>query len=414
MQSYIQSVVHSNGGGPAVGVSVRVNVRGTNTLAALFADNGVTPLTNPMTTDELGTFKFYAANGRYDIILSGAALKKPAIISDVALYDPADAPLVLNPAYKKVPGSQYLSGRDRDLSNFPFDAIFANGTYYAGATIRSTYPNGIPTVFERVTDPNLVNGSASAVPAEDQKVWAASIMPNHVVTGDASGGRPRALVWGHKLKQRTHYRIMSTFRLKQLSPYGWNDISGGKDLPYAPIFALSQQGGGDAEFSPGQVASASSPLYIMLDGSYIYPELRVITEESGLAPGDPTASLNYTTWAEGDMERFCLRKHQGRVLDGNLYHELIIDVFLDDRRRKDGGQGYFRGYFDGELWFSHQGQTSLPANGEGKFAAITPRWGIYEVSGDKLPQGTACSAVSATSVERTVYWKIMGIEEAKQ
>lgn len=410
MQSYIQSVTHSKGGGPAVGVSVRVNVRGTSTLAVLYSDNGVTPMANPTVTDDLGTFKFYAANGRYDIILSGSALKQPAIIADVNLYDPVDAPLPLNPAYKKTTGSQYLSGRTRDLSDFPFEAIYANGVYYAAATIKSQYPNGIPGVFERVADTSLIAGSATAVPEEDQRVWASTVLPTHVVTG----GHPRNQIWGYALKQRTHYRIVSTLRPKHLSPYGWNDISEGKELPYGPIFVLSQQGGGGVEFSEGQVGAASSPLYIMMDGTYIYPELRVITEESGLAPDDPGGTPTHAKWAEGDMERFCMRKRPGRVLDSNLHHEIIIEVFLDDRRRKDGGQGYIRAYFDGEPWFSHEGPTSLPPNAAGNYVAVQPRWGLYEITGASQADGTLCSTVSATSVERTLNWKIMSVLEVTQ
>jgi hypothetical protein len=68
------------------GAKVTVYVVGTSTKAALYADQGVTQISNPVTTGPNGQFDFYVADGHYDFAFSGGS---PAIqdlrISDIAL-----------------------------------------------------------------------------------------------------------------------------------------------------------------------------------------------------------------------------------------------------------------------------------------------------------------------------------------
>lgn len=52
----------------------------------IFSNNGSTVLGNPFTANTNGWWEFYAANGRYDVVLS---LVPPVTISDVSLFDPA-------------------------------------------------------------------------------------------------------------------------------------------------------------------------------------------------------------------------------------------------------------------------------------------------------------------------------------
>lgn len=67
-------------------ITVRNVVGGA--LAALFSDDGVTPLGNPFTAQELSEFFFYANNGRYDVFVTGPAVDN---FLDVLLFDPDDA-----------------------------------------------------------------------------------------------------------------------------------------------------------------------------------------------------------------------------------------------------------------------------------------------------------------------------------
>jgi hypothetical protein len=86
MQRY-QNAAQDALGNVIQGMSASVFLRGTQTLASIFSDNGVTPATNPLVTDSLGGFAFYAANGRYDIQLAKTGLPTTNI-PDVLLFDP--------------------------------------------------------------------------------------------------------------------------------------------------------------------------------------------------------------------------------------------------------------------------------------------------------------------------------------
>jgi hypothetical protein len=74
-------VVFNSRGQPLAGASVRVcaSTAGTTSpcspLASIFSDNGLTQaLANPISTDGLGNYSFYAAPGRYVIEVSGPAI----------------------------------------------------------------------------------------------------------------------------------------------------------------------------------------------------------------------------------------------------------------------------------------------------------------------------------------------------
>lgn len=71
--------------------TVEVFDAGTVNVSTIFSDNSSTPLANPFTANADGSFEFYAANGRYDIVLSGAGIAAPFTIQDVLLNDTAGA-----------------------------------------------------------------------------------------------------------------------------------------------------------------------------------------------------------------------------------------------------------------------------------------------------------------------------------
>ncbi len=78
-RSYPQCIVH-------------VYLTGTVTPATIFADNSSTPLSNPFTATSLGHWLFYAANGRYDVTISGSGLSSPFTFGDILLADPQSGP----------------------------------------------------------------------------------------------------------------------------------------------------------------------------------------------------------------------------------------------------------------------------------------------------------------------------------
>lgn len=91
MQNKKETVLINTAGviSPLIGATVTVTVNPGGALATLFADNGVTGIVNPMTTDANGAYSFYAANGRYTTIIAKTGYT--AITRDEILDDPADA-----------------------------------------------------------------------------------------------------------------------------------------------------------------------------------------------------------------------------------------------------------------------------------------------------------------------------------
>lgn len=74
-------------GAPAPSATITVYFpAGTLNLASIFSDDGVTPLANPFTATADGLINFYAADGDYDIRLSGGGIVTPYTWGDVTLW----------------------------------------------------------------------------------------------------------------------------------------------------------------------------------------------------------------------------------------------------------------------------------------------------------------------------------------
>lgn len=95
MQKYVNSVAATNGI-PIAGALVQVNNYPAGTPATIYSDNGVTVAANPLITDGSGNFSFYAADGRYQLVISGFNIQL-ATVNDIMLVDvlPADLPTAL-------------------------------------------------------------------------------------------------------------------------------------------------------------------------------------------------------------------------------------------------------------------------------------------------------------------------------
>lgn len=77
MDKYQNSVVLSHGVGKTVTVGAALTVTVNNVgggLATIYASNAVGANINPLTTDASGYFSFYAADGRYNIVVSGGGI----------------------------------------------------------------------------------------------------------------------------------------------------------------------------------------------------------------------------------------------------------------------------------------------------------------------------------------------------
>lgn len=70
MKKYFDTVINSTGsdkGAPVSGALVYVRDNGTNALVQLYSDDGVTPTGNPVTTNSLGYYEFFVADGTYKL-----------------------------------------------------------------------------------------------------------------------------------------------------------------------------------------------------------------------------------------------------------------------------------------------------------------------------------------------------------
>ncbi|KVU10663.1 hypothetical protein WK62_05205 [Burkholderia ubonensis] len=90
MQKYVNSVAASTGA-PVAGASVQVNLQGGG-AATIYSDNGVTVAPNPLTTDVNGSFSFYAADNRYQLVISGANITTQTV-NDILIVDPLPSDL---------------------------------------------------------------------------------------------------------------------------------------------------------------------------------------------------------------------------------------------------------------------------------------------------------------------------------
>src|SRR5437660_4111089 len=68
---YLGPPVLDQAGNALFNATVTVYLAGTTTLATIYSDNGVTPITNPLTTTVTGSYVFYAAAGQcYDLVIA--------------------------------------------------------------------------------------------------------------------------------------------------------------------------------------------------------------------------------------------------------------------------------------------------------------------------------------------------------
>lgn len=125
MQKYHESVLNMTGT-PADGVSVLVSLFNGG-VATIYSDNGVTEASNPLTTNSLGYFEFYAADGRYTLTISGPGIET-INITDVLLEDPQDgSAMVIDGG--TISDSAISGGTvtDSALSNITIDGVAVAG-----------------------------------------------------------------------------------------------------------------------------------------------------------------------------------------------------------------------------------------------------------------------------------------------
>ena len=89
MQKYRDVVQDNEGNAVAVG-TVTVTTYPAGSVASIFSDDGVTPKANPFALASDGVFEFYAANGRYSVLIIATGFSNETI-TDIILDDPSTA-----------------------------------------------------------------------------------------------------------------------------------------------------------------------------------------------------------------------------------------------------------------------------------------------------------------------------------
>lgn len=122
-------------GGVVPSPNVQVNLAGTSTAASLFSDkNGSTPMANPFVGTSQGLVAFYAAGGRYDVIITSVA--GPVLtLSDVILFDPATdsvMPVASVAALRLTTGT--VDGQRADTRGYLASGDGGSNTFYWSAT----------------------------------------------------------------------------------------------------------------------------------------------------------------------------------------------------------------------------------------------------------------------------------------
>jgi hypothetical protein len=139
---------------PLSGVQVVVTADLTGLPAALYSDNGVTPLPQPLVTDDNGYYGFYAANGEYTLTFSSSRIA--TFTRKVVLADPSDNPYatltqVAAPSGASIIGyTRATDGAVMSVANALDTATTLNDTAVRGALLTglSTATNAVLVVTD--------------------------------------------------------------------------------------------------------------------------------------------------------------------------------------------------------------------------------------------------------------------------
>lgn len=107
--------INGNALQPLAGASVTVTDDATGLPAALYSDDGVTPLAQPIITGNEGEYAFYAANGEYTVTFSGTRFA--TFTRKVILADPSDNPYLTQAAAAAPTGAAQVGHGSRTVAD---------------------------------------------------------------------------------------------------------------------------------------------------------------------------------------------------------------------------------------------------------------------------------------------------------
>lgn len=174
MQKYEDNLAANTSGTlrPLSGAAVVVTDSATGLLAALYSNNGVTPLSQPLITDNDGYFGFYAADGKYKLTFTGARFNE--FSREIVLEDPEDDPYATLAQLATPSGAMLVRHGQKEVGTV-LDELAADvnaletGAEYQLPTATPTTLGGIKLGANLMADPNgvvsvgLTNGAVVSV-----------------------------------------------------------------------------------------------------------------------------------------------------------------------------------------------------------------------------------------------------------
>ena len=195
MEKYFDTVLGSNGA-IIKGGSVSIYPYGSTIIAPLFSDaDGTVSKANPLTTDSLGYFEFYAANGRYSMLIAadGYVAKN---VADVQQEDPEDLAVYLAAANAAI-AVQVASATTQATSassSASAAAASASTSLASIATVASSATAASNSASTAATQAGLAttNGAAQVALATTQATNSASSASSSATSASASAGSATA------------------------------------------------------------------------------------------------------------------------------------------------------------------------------------------------------------------------------
>lgn len=288
---------------PLCQVSVFVHGGG---LATIFSDNSGTPLANPFTAQTGGQWMFYAANGHYDVTLSGAGMSSPVTYSDILLSDPANQSAAIpcstlsftaTPAFLATNNICYQMTLTGNITSSTITGTPANGNLLAfsfvqdatgGRTIAFPTNFVIPTVFSLDLAPLHPNYLTFKF---DGTNW--TFLTN---SGSGSGGANPAPPLNSLQKSN-----VSTLAASSITDDG-TTVKIGEEVAFSgprPYFDLSQYGGSTSNNFTTAACTNGSPNISLVSAIDFVNGQGIVVHQCGAAtalstPSAPTVTSTVT------------------------------------------------------------------------------------------------------------------------
>lgn len=300
MQKFIETVEGENGR-PVPGASITVYNAGTSTPATIYLSNGGAATANPLTADSTGMFYFYAADGRYDLLVSYAGATRT--IYDILLEDPVDANVINATTLTATTGTiGTLNSTTATLTSATIPTLASTTATLTSATVptlgstTATISNGTVTTLAST---NATVTALNAVSATVTTLTATS--PNFTSVG--VGGAPTTAIGihhrGSATGATTAYGMLqnNTVQSDVTSSYRGIQISTGTQ---ATSFTLSNLYGTHVSQATFGAGSTVTNQY----GHYVDSSMTGAANNYGYFSGINSGAGRYNFYAAGDADNY--------------------------------------------------------------------------------------------------------------